>query len=143
MKIAVIGSGGREHAVAWKLSQSKSVEKVFVLPGNGGTENNVPINVNDFAGIKKFCESENIELIFVGPEDPLANGIVDYFSDSDIKVFGPDKRAAQLEGSKVFCQEIYAEIWCCNGRLSRVWKLSHRAKSKCESFECILRLRSG
>ena len=105
MKIAVIGSGGREHAVAWKLAQSKSADKVFVLPGNGGTENNVPIDVNDFAGIKKFCESEEIELIFVGPEDPLANGIVNYFADTDIMVFGPDKEAAQLEGSKVYAKK--------------------------------------
>jgi len=87
------------------LAQSKSAEKVFILPGNGGTENNIPINVNDFAGIKKFCESEDIELIFVGPEDPLANGIVDYFVDTDIMVFGPDKEAAQLEGSKVFAKK--------------------------------------
>ncbi len=118
MKIAVIGSGGREHAIAWKLSQSKNVEKVFVLPGNGGTENNVPIKVNDFAGIRDFCEKEKIELIFVGPEDPLANGIVDYFKDSEIKVFGPDKKAAQLEGSKVFAKKFMQKYDVATGKCS-------------------------
>ncbi|MCD4817623.1 MAG: phosphoribosylamine--glycine ligase [Candidatus Cloacimonetes bacterium] len=105
MKIAVIGSGGREHAVAWKLSQSKKVEKVYVLPGNGGTQNNISIDITDFSEIKKFCESNQVDLIFVGPEDPLANGIVDYFMESDIKVFGPDKKASQLESSKIFSKK--------------------------------------
>jgi len=118
MKIAVIGSGGREHAIAWKLSQSKKAEKVFVLPGNGGTENNIPINVNDFKEIKKFCEKEKIDLIFVGPEDPLANGIVDYFKDSEIKVFGPDKKAAQLEGSKIFAKKFMQKYGVATGESS-------------------------
>lgn len=104
MKIAVIGSGGREHAIAWKLEQSTLVEKVFVLPGNGGTKNNVSIGVDDFAGIRRFCETEGVGLIFVGPEVPLAKGIVDYFADSSIKVFGPDAAGAQLEGSKLFAK---------------------------------------
>ncbi|MBN1326684.1 MAG: phosphoribosylamine--glycine ligase, partial [Candidatus Cloacimonetes bacterium] len=104
MNIAVIGSGGREHAIAWKLEQSGLAGKVYVLPGNGGTKNNVKIDVNDFAAIKEFCARELIELIFVGPEDPLANGIVDYFADTPIKVFGPDKAGAQLEGSKIFAK---------------------------------------
>lgn len=105
MNIAVIGSGGREHAIAWKLEQSDLVDKIFVLPGNGGTDNNVDIDVNDFEMIKELCKRETIELIFVGPEDPLADGIVDYFSDSNIKVFGPDKAGAQLEGSKIFAKK--------------------------------------
>lgn len=104
MKIAVIGSGGREHAIAWKLEQSELVEKVYVLPGNGGTHNNVPISVEDFAGIRTFCVDTGVDLIFVGPEVPLAKGIVDYFADSDIKVFGPDAKGAQLEGSKLFAK---------------------------------------
>jgi len=115
MKIAVIGSGGREHAIAWKFAQSKKAEKVYVLPGNGGTENNIPINVNDFEEIKKFCEMENLDLIFVGPEDPLANGIVDYFADSDINVFGPDKAAARLEGSKIFAKEFMIKYGVATG----------------------------
>ena len=101
MNIAVIGSGGREHAIAWKLEQSPQTEKVYVIPGNGGTKNNVSIDPNDFAGIKKFCEDNTVDLIFVGPEDPLAKGIVDFFGSSDIKIFGPDKEAAELEGSKI------------------------------------------
>ncbi len=115
MKIAVIGSGGREHAIAWKLSQSKKAEKVFVLPGNGGTENNVPINVNDFNAIKNFCESNDVELIIVGPEIPLVNGIIDFFKDSDIKVFGPDEKAAQLEGSKVFAKKFMKKYGVATG----------------------------
>ena len=105
MNIAVIGSGGREHAIAWKLEQSRFADKVFVLPGNGGTHNNVGIGVNDFAAIKKFCADNLVELVFVGPEDPLANGIVDYFADTPVKVFGPDKAGAQLEGSKIFAKK--------------------------------------
>ncbi len=105
MKVAILGSGGREHALAWKFSQSLGAENVFVLPGNGGTQNNVAIGVNDFDKIKQFCEEKNIEHIFVGPEDPLTNGIVDFFEGSGIRVFGPDKKAAQLEGSKIFAKQ--------------------------------------
>ena len=104
MRIAVIGSGGREHALAWKFAQSTSESDIFVIPGNGGTKNNVVINPNDFEAVEKFCKEKQIELIFVGPEDPLANGIVDYFQNKGIKIFGPDKLAAQLEGSKIFAK---------------------------------------
>lgn len=105
MKIAIIGSGGREHAMAWKIEQSESAEKVYVLPGNGGTKNNVEINSSDFPAIKEFCRKEEIDLIVVGPEVPLAEGIVDYFKESGIKIFGPDKIGAQLEGSKIWSKE--------------------------------------
>ncbi len=105
MNIAVIGSGGREHAIAWKLAQSAKADEVFVLPGNGGTQNNVNISPTDFESIKQFCLDKKIELIFVGPEDPLAQGIVDFFADSAIKVFGPDKQAAQMEGSKIWSKQ--------------------------------------
>ena len=115
MKIAIIGSGGREHAIAWKLQQSKNAEKVFVLPGNGGTGNNISIDVNDFAGIKSFCEKEKIDLVFVGPELPLANGIVDYFADSEIMVFGPDKKASQLESSKIFAKKFMKKYGVATG----------------------------
>ena len=91
MKILVIGQGGREHALAWKLSQSKKSEIVFVAPGNGGTSTeekclNVSIKVNDFPGIKKFIIEEQIELVVIGPEDPLVNGLVDYLQDLNILV---------------------------------------------------------
>ncbi|MEJ2054647.1 MAG: phosphoribosylamine--glycine ligase [Calditrichaceae bacterium] len=104
MKIAIIGSGGREHALAWKFAQSKSADEIYVIPGNGGTKNNVAINSNNFEAIEKFCKEEQIDLIFVGPEDPLANGIVDYFCDKNIRIFGPDKEAARLEGSKIWAK---------------------------------------
>ena len=119
MQIAVIGSGGREHAIAWKLNQSELAEKVYVLPGNGGTENNITIDVNDFSGIKNFCESNNIELVIVGPEVPLVNGIVDFFKDSSIKVFGPDKKAAQLEGSKIFAKNFMRKYRVATGEFKK------------------------
>ena len=115
MNIAVIGSGGREHATAWKLSQSKLADKVFVLPGNGGTENNVDVDVNDFEMILNFCRHNTIQLIFVGPEDPLAAGIVDYFADTPINVFGPDKAGAQLEGSKIYAKRFMQKYGVATG----------------------------
>lgn len=105
MNIAVIGSGGREHALIWKLKQSNLAEKIFALPGNGGTDLNVAIDPSDTNALKAFCAKENIRLIVVGPEIPLTNGIVDAFKDSDVLVFGPDKEAAQLEGSKIFSKK--------------------------------------
>ncbi|MFK7908570.1 MAG: phosphoribosylamine--glycine ligase [Chitinophagales bacterium] len=107
MKIAILGSGGREHALEWKFSQSVGAENVFVIPGNGGTKNNVAIDINDFEAVKTFCEAENVELIFVGPEAPLVGGIVDYFKNqnSSIKVFGPSQKAAMLEGSKIWSKK--------------------------------------
>ncbi len=115
MNIAVIGSGGREHAIAWKLSQSKSAQKVFVLPGNGGTKNNVNIDVNDFEAILNLCKHRTIELIVVGPEDPLAEGIVDYFADTPVKVFGPDKAGAKLEGSKIYAKRFMKKYGVVTG----------------------------
>lgn len=106
MKIAVIGSGGREHAVAWKFAQSEGWDNVFTLPGNGGIPNSHHIDISDFDAIRAFCEAKEITLIFVGPEDPLSKGIVDYFrQNTPIKIFGPDKNAARLEGSKIFAKE--------------------------------------
>jgi len=104
MNIAVMGSGGREHTIAWKLSQDSNVDKVYTIPGNGGTDNNVSLDINNFEAIKIFCTENGIELLFVGPEAPLAAGIVDYFEDTGIKVFGPDKEAAKLEGSKIYAK---------------------------------------
>lgn len=102
MKIAIIGSGGREHALSWKLSQSLGEAAVYTLPGNGGIPNSHPMDINDFEAIKSFCETNEITYIFVGPEVPLADGIVDYFNQTPIKALGPCKDAAQLEGSKIF-----------------------------------------
>lgn len=105
MRIAVLGSGGREHAIAWKLAQDDTVSAIYSIPGNGGTSNNIAIDVNDFKTVRDFCAQNSIDLVIVGPEVPLVAGIVDYFSDSRIRVFGPDRRAAQLEGSKIWAKE--------------------------------------
>jgi phosphoribosylamine--glycine ligase len=103
VNILVIGSGGREHALSWKLSQSSKVETVFTAPGNGGTKNNVPINVDDLDGLADFAQKNNCFTV-VGPEDPLAAGIVDKFNQRNLKVFGPSKLAAQLESSKIWAK---------------------------------------
>ena len=112
MNILILGSGGREHAFAWKISQSEQCNNLFVAPGNAGTQQiakNIAIDVNDFEAIKKFVVSENIQMVVVGPEDPLVNGIHDFFlNDTQLKeviVIGPEKLAATLEGSKEFTKE--------------------------------------
>ena len=108
MKIAILGSGGREHALAWKLAQSVPQDDIFVLPGNGGIPNSVPIDSMDFPAIRQFCQERGIELIFVGPEAPLVAGVTDYFAGSGINVFGPAKQGAMLEGSKIFAKQFMA-----------------------------------
>tara|TARA_B100001093_G_scaffold366321_1_gene351094 strand:+ start:4454 stop:5737 length:1284 start_codon:yes stop_codon:yes gene_type:complete len=110
MKVLVVGSGGREHALSWKISQSKIVSNVFVAPGNGGTEfekliTNIDIQPNDIERLAAFAIEEEIDLTIVGPEDPLVNGITDRFNDLGLKCFGPTKDAAQLEGSKEFMKK--------------------------------------
>ena len=109
MKILVVGSGGREHAIVWKLAQSPRRPTLYCAPGNAGIESLatcVPIDANDLAGLKAFVQSEQIDLTVVGPEAPLALGIVDEFRTSKLKVFGPTKAAARIEASKVFSKEI-------------------------------------
>lgn len=109
MKVLVVGSGGREHAIVWKLSQSPRRPTLYCAPGNVGIESLatcVPIDANDLAGLKAFVQSEQIDLTVVGPEAPLALGIVDEFRTSKLKVFGPTKGAARIEASKVFSKEI-------------------------------------
>lgn len=105
MKVAVLGSGGREHALVWKLKQSSKVEKVYALPGNGGIENSVPIDIYDFEAVAQFCKKEEIGYLVVGPEDLLAKGIVDFFEGKTTKVFGASQQAAQLESSKIFAKK--------------------------------------
>lgn len=112
MKVLLLGSGGREHAIAWKLAQSSQLEELYIAPGNAGTRKhgkNIDLQVNDFEGIKKFVLETTIEMVVVGPEDPLVNGIVDFFeADEQLKkvaIIGPNKHAAQLEGSKDFAKE--------------------------------------
>jgi phosphoribosylamine--glycine ligase len=105
MKIAIIGSGGREHAIAWKLAQSAGWENIYVLPGNAGIPKSQFVDINDFQVLEQFCLTENIGLIVVGPEQPLAKGIVDYFRKTDIKILGPSKDAAIMEGSKIYAKQ--------------------------------------
>lgn len=103
MKVLVIGSGGREHAIAKQFAQSPSVESVFVAPGNDGMKQDaklVAIGATDFEALADFAKDNAIDLTFVGPEQPLAEGIVDYFTARDLVIFGPTKVAAQIEGSK-------------------------------------------
>ena len=109
MNIGIIGSGGREHALCFKLKQSKIVDKIYCIPGNAGTNliaENIEIEMNDFEKIKKISIQKKIELLVVGPEKPLVNGISDYFKNTDIKVFGPNKIASKLEGSKTFTKKL-------------------------------------
>jgi phosphoribosylamine--glycine ligase len=109
MKIAILGSGGREHALTFSISKSTKVEKIYCIPGNAGTSElaeNVSLNINDFKTIYDFLKKNNVNFVVVGPEDPLVNGIVDYLEKLNIKVFGPNKVASQLEGSKIFTKKI-------------------------------------
>ena len=110
MKVLVVGSGGREHALAWKLSKSSLVSEIFVAPGNGGTEieesiQNIAIDSDDIEGLSDFAKKTGIDLTIVGPEDPLVNGITDKFQDEGLLCFGPSKDAARLEGSKEFMKD--------------------------------------
>ncbi len=100
----MIGSGGREHALSWKLSQSLKIDKIFTAPGNGGTEDNVSIDVNNLKDLAKFAQ-ENDCFTIVGPEAPLAEGIVDKFEQMNLKIFGPSQKAAQLESSKIWAKK--------------------------------------
>ncbi|MCB1666792.1 MAG: phosphoribosylamine--glycine ligase [Porticoccaceae bacterium] len=113
MNILVIGSGGREHALAWKAAQGKNVEKVYVAPGNAGTAlepklENIDLPVDDFQSLADFAASHDVSLTIVGPEQPLVDGIVDYFASRNLRAFGPSKGAAQLEGSKAFTKDFLA-----------------------------------
>ena len=114
MKVLVIGSGGREHALAWKAAQDPSVEQVFVAPGNAGTAmedkiSNIPLDINKFESIKNFCKNKIIELVIIGPEQPLVDGLSDYLHEHGINSFGPSKYASQLEGSKTFSKNFFVK----------------------------------
>ena len=109
MNVLVVGNGGREHALAWKIAQSPRVDRLFVAPGNAGTAldaENIDIPTTDFAKLIDFAQNNSVGLTVVGPEAPLADGIVDAFNEAKLRVFGPAKPAAQLEGSKVFCKNL-------------------------------------
>ena len=151
MKIAIIGSGGREHALAATISKSSTINEIFCIPGNAGTSKiatNIEVDIDEFDKVHKFVNDNSIDLVVVGPEQPLVNGIVDYLEKFDIKVFGPNKIASQLEGSKIFtkklCQEyniptanfgifknkIDAKIFLKNTRYPNVIKADNLAAGK-------------
>ena len=109
MNVVVIGSGGREHAICESIAKSKRIKKLYCIPGNGGTEsiaNNIKLDLNNFRGIKNFIKTNKVDLVVVGPEKPLVEGISDYLEKHKIKVFGPSKFASKLEGSKIFTKKI-------------------------------------
>jgi len=114
MNVLIIGNGGREHALAWKIAQAESTSHVYVAPGNAGTHNeakisNVDIGVEDIAALVSFATQEGIDLTIVGPEAPLVIGVVDAFTNAGLKCFGPTEGAAQLEGSKAFTKDFLAK----------------------------------
>ena len=109
MKVGIIGSGGREHAICKSLRKSDKIEKIFCFPGNAGTEEiakNVKIDLENFENIKDYILNQKIELVIIGPEKPLVDGLVDYLEKFKIKVFGPSKIASKLEGSKIFTKQL-------------------------------------
>jgi len=109
MKIAILGSGGREHAIAYKISKSLKLKKLYCIPGNAGTRHiaeNIDLKIDDFNEVGKFVDEFKIDLVIVGPEKPLVDGIVDFLIKKNIKVFGPNKKVSQLEGSKIFTKQI-------------------------------------
>ena len=109
MKVGILGSGGREHAICFSLKNSDNIKEIYCFPGNAGTNsiaNNIDINLGDFKKLKDFIIQNKIDLIIIGPEQPLVDGIVDYLEKFNIKVFGPNKRASQLEGSKIFTKNL-------------------------------------
>ena len=112
MKVGIIGSGGREHAICHSIKKSSKIEKIYCFPGNAGTSElaeNIEIDLSDFNKIKEFSITNKISLIIVGPEKPLVDGIVDFFKDTEIDIFGPDKISSRLEGSKIFTKKICEE----------------------------------
>jgi len=109
MNLAVIGSGGREHAICYKLKQSPKIKKLICIPGNAGTQKiaeNIKEDISDFDALYKIIKKQNVDIVIVGPEQPLVEGLVDYLSEKKVRVFGPDKFASQLEGSKAFMKNL-------------------------------------
>ena len=113
MKVGIIGSGGREHAICEAIKQSDKTSEIYCIPGNAGTNSiakNIELNIEDFDELKNFVKKNEIDIVIVGPEKPLVDGIVDFFEKNNIKVFGPNKIASQLEGSKIFTKELCKEF---------------------------------
>ncbi|MDP3044738.1 MAG: phosphoribosylamine--glycine ligase, partial [Bacillota bacterium] len=139
MRVLVVGGGGREHALVWKLAQSPRVEKIYAAPGNAGIAQLaecVPISSGDIEGLLVFAKEQGIGLTFVGPEDALVKGIVDRFEAEGVRIFGPRAAAAQLEGSKAFAKDLmkkyeiptgeYQTFTDYDNALAFVWELDER-----------------
>lgn len=151
MKVLVIGSGGREHTLTWKLAQSKKVSKIYCVPGNGGISQIaecVSLDPLDFPQVAEFAKKENVDLTVVGPEVPLVGGIVDFFRAKGLRIFGPNMRAAQIEGSKVFAKNFmkkyniptaeFEVFESSKDALAYVEKLS-RSSKQAGKFSCVVK----
>ena len=137
MNIGIIGSGGREHSICYKLKQSKKVKKIYCFPGNAGTSNiaeNINIDLKNFNKLYESIVENNIDLIVVGPEEPLVNGINDFMKEKNIKVFGPSMLASQLEGSKIFMKKICQEFNIPSAKYEEVSNFEY-AKKIIENFQ--------
>ena len=137
MKVGIIGSGGREHAICHSLNKSKKIKKIYCFPGNAGTAEiaeNIDINLENFNELKEFVLKRSIDLIIVGPEKPLVDGIVDYLQKNQIKVFGPNKFAAQLEGSKIFTKKLCEKYNIPTAKFG-IFKSFHDAKKFLEKIQ--------
>jgi len=137
MKILVVGSGGREHALAWKMKQSSDVERIFCAPGNVGTAQiaeNIAISASDLEALVRFAKENRIDLTVVGPDDPLAAGIVDLFAAEKLRAFGPTKSAARLEASKIFAKELMSAQKIPTAE-ARTFSDSSKALDYCERLE--------
>ncbi len=137
MKVGIIGSGGREHAICEKLNISGKINKIFCFPGNAGTKEiaeNVNLDLDDFKSIKNFILEKKIDIIIVGPEKPLVEGLVDYLEEFKIKVFGPNKIASQLEGSKIFTKKLCEKYKIPTAKFE-IFKNKEDAKQFCENCD--------
>ena len=137
MKVGIIGSGGREHAICEKLNISRKINKIFCFPGNAGTKEiaeNVNLDLDDFKSIKNFILEKKIDIIIVGPEKPLVEGLVDYLEEFKIKVFGPNKIASQLEGSKIFTKKLCEKYKIPTAKFE-IFKNKEDAKQFCENCD--------
>src|SRR5579884_3535897 len=111
MNVLLVGTGAREHALAWKLRQSPRLSELFVAPGNAGTAaiaHNLPVGVKDFAGLLDAVRTHRVDLVIVGPEEPLAAGLVDFLAEHDVPAYGPTRAAAAIESSKAFAKDLMA-----------------------------------
>ena len=139
LNIVVVGGGGREHALCWKLSQSVHVNKIFCVPGNGGTATtnkvtNVDLKIMDFAGIARLGMSVKADLVVIGPDNALSEGIVDYLEEVGLRVFGPNQRASRLEWSKGFAKEFMRKANIPTARFALAKSLAEAEKAYCKKI---------